>query len=257
MTQGRQVRRPIPTHQQGSGLIKLVLGLSLGTLFLLGSMTLYQYQQLSSEDFLEHDWLQSRTTLTPSHMHFLKNTPLEETPLDLSHSLTAYRDIFPQKAELVRVSSNNIQHSDSFTLRYPVSWDKNLFNCSHRFSAEHTWAMSTYYINQDKQLVCVDLDPKTLAKSVPVILVNQVEAMHLRLGEDLNNDGQINRYLPPDQVLESQKFSDIKLSLLIKTTDQLQSGLNQKFYSLQDGEAGPFQDDFIRKVYTTDIKLYR
>lgn len=167
-----------------------------------------------------------------------------------------YRDIFPVGSRLVAAMNNSKNESDELTLSYPLSWANNKYNCQNQVPVDKMMATSHFYVNRNHQLVCVDIDTQSHTKSEPIVLIEQVESMHVRFGLDTDNNGMVDQYLPPhNPTIDSASIQVIKVSLLIKTVDEIASGLNQKFYTLQDTEVGPYQDSYIRKIYTTSVEL--
>lgn len=170
-------------------------------------------------------------------------------PLDPNH----YQALFPD-GELIHGSNNDVNDSDSVTLAYRLNWEQNRFNCHNQIKANNQVNKSLYYVNGHHQLVCVDLEFAGQPKSEPVVLVENVESMQIRYGEDGNGDGAVDRYVATFDPSYS-KILNINISLLIKTPDTIGSAYTQKIYTVQDAELGPFRDNLIRKVYTTTVNL--
>ncbi|MEN8218708.1 MAG: PilW family protein [Pseudomonadota bacterium] len=89
-------------------------------------------------------------------------------------------------------------------------------------------------------------------------LVEGVENMQIRYGEDTNDDGVIDQYLNSDNVTDMQNVVAIRITLLLNTiTERYDREPDTETYALDPESSvyGPPDDYFRRAVFTTTVKL--
>ncbi len=176
--------------------------------------------------------------------------------LDDMQMYEAYNEVFPLGSELISGTNDDINNSDSLTIRYEGTPYGNVFDCLATPVQSDEMAESTFFINDNNQLVCAAVNNGVANLSNPDVLVDNVEAMHLRFGEDTTGDGLVNRYLAPQSAgLDLSRVVTVRISLLLRTNDQAAPTMDMKSYDLQAVEVGPFNDHFLRKVFTTTVRL--
>ncbi len=83
-------------------------------------------------------------------------------------------------------------------------------------------------------------------------LVDGVENMQVSYGEDTDNDGIANRYVGADNVVAMVNVASVRISLLLRTADNIASSAQTYTYDGVDVVAGDLR---IRRVFTTTVKL--
>lgn len=83
-------------------------------------------------------------------------------------------------------------------------------------------------------------------------LVDDVENMQVFYGEDLDNDGIANRYAEANNVANMDNVVSVRISLLLRTGDNISSAAQKYTYNDTDIEAG---DRRVRRVFNTTIKI--
>lgn len=163
--------------------------------------------------------------------------------------------LFTPRSTLLKVTNGNINGSDTFTLQYQGNEQGNVFNCQGTPLTAIQQTESFYYIDENKDLVCATRNQESaLEKAYPVM--RNVETMVIRLGEDLDNDGLVNRYIPPNSPLMSyDKVINMRVSLLLRTNETSPRLTPNQYYNLDGEEKGPYPDLYVRKVLTTTVPL--
>lgn len=101
------------------------------------------------------------------------------------------------------------------------------------------------------------------ATAVPEELIEGVENMQILYGEDLTNDTTFSatRYVPIDAVTNEDNIRSVRISLLMRTTAEMDRPDDDNTYLLSGVTAAtgttinPVDDRRIRKVFTTTINL--
>ncbi len=96
---------------------------------------------------------------------------------------------------------------------------------------------------------------RQIGADAPVALFEGVENMQILYGEDSDDDGSANRYLPADQVVDMNKVVSIRIALLIRTPEEIGGDPDTATYDLLGTVFDPADDRRMRRIYTTTIKL--
>ncbi|MGE3319037.1 MAG: PilW family protein [Candidatus Berkiella sp.] len=165
--------------------------------------------------------------------------------------------LFTPHSALLKVTRGDINGSDSFILQYQGNEQGNIFNCQGTPLTANQQTESYYYINEHQDLVCATRNQEaSLEKAYPVM--KNVEAMVIRLGEDLDNDGLVNRYIVAGSpAITYDKILNMRVSLLLRTNEISESLTPHQYYNLDGEEKGPYLDLYVRKVLTTTVPLKR
>lgn len=83
-------------------------------------------------------------------------------------------------------------------------------------------------------------------------LVDDVENMQVYYGEDLNGDGIANRYAGADDVGNMDNVVSVRISLLLRSMDNISSSAQTYTYDDTDTTAA---DHRIRRIFNTTIKI--
>lgn len=243
---------------QGFGLIEVMIGMVISILIFAGILNLFQrnktaYQLNQNIATLQQDGRFATAFLSRTVRLAGFRTPPNINGMELYQN---YEDIFPAGSELIAGTNDNINNSDSITVRYQGSPGGNIFDCLATPVQPNQIAVSTFFINNNNQLVCSAVNNGVANANNPDVLVDNVESMHIRFGEDLTGDGIANRYVPPGFVgLELNRVISVRISLLIRTQEQRNPIVDNKLYALQDVQLGPFNDQFVRRVFTTTVQV--
>ncbi len=166
-----------------------------------------------------------------------------------------YPNLFPNNAQVVSGVSNAINGNDAITIAYQAN-KVNLLDCMAVTPSPHHPITSMLFITENSELACCAVIDGTPNFNNRDVLIEGVEAMRIRYGEDTNHNGIINRYVAADNPdLSFSRVQNVKMSLLIRTPEKASLELDSKYYTLQDVELGPFNDHYLRKVYTTTIPV--
>ncbi len=243
-------------HRQGFSITCYLLLLVLIGLITAGSISIYQQKS-------QHILVKNFKSLTyhPSFAWLFFNShtndigfnpfakPLNPTPIDVTVPL------FAPLSKLVKASKQVINGSDSFALQYQGNNAGNIFNCQGTPLMANQNTESFFYVNEHRDLVCTNRQADNPLPNQAYPLVNNVETMVIRLGEDLDNDGLVNRYVSAGSSdLSYDRVINVRVSLLLRTNETSDVIRNQT-YNLDGEEKGPFPDFYVRKVLTTTIQL--
>ena len=214
--------------------------------FKIGSFTLSMDDMLQNPSLYEKKWSkhlkQSESVIQNSFLN-PKDSRLQSIPL--------YEKIIPEGAKLIAVHSNGKNQSDVVTVNIQGNKQSTKLNCQGIPIHEKESEQFKVFVNDNHQLVC-----QSVHSSDTHVMVENVEAMHVSLGIDLNADNKVDRLFSPKnlQVDLSQVLS-MRMSLLLKTQTIHENILDKKFYTLENQEIGPFEDNRLRKIYTFSIRL--
>lgn len=245
-------------RQLGLGLIEIFVSLTVAMMLLSGLITLMLNNQQAYR--LDHNLaeIQNNGRYATTFMSRTIRLAGFRSPPDFSKMITYtdLEDVFPSGSELVQGTSNNINGSDTLTVRYQGSPSGNIFDCLGQTVNDGQMAVNTFSVNNQAQLICSAINNGIPNPNNPTVLVDGVEAMHIRFGEDLNGDGQVDRYVPPGYAgLLLNNVVSIRISLLLRSLEQVSPTINSQTYALQDSLLGPFNDKYLRRTVTTTIKL--
>ncbi len=246
-------------HQsKGFGLVEILISMVISIFLFAGVLNLFQSNKRAYRLEQNLSSLQQNGRFATT---FLNRTIRlagfrSEPDLKQMELYQEYEEVFPENSELIAGTNDNVNGSDSLTVRYQGNSHANIFDCLATPVQKQQMAVSTFFLNENAQLVCAAVNNGVPNLSNPDVLVDNVEAMHIRFGEDLNGDGIVNRYVPPDHPgLNTARVVSLRISLLLRTVEEASPIVDKKFYALQDVEIGPFNDNFLRKVFTTTVQL--
>jgi type IV pilus assembly protein PilW len=100
-----------------------------------------------------------------------------------------------------------------------------------------------------------------LDSAAPVELIPGVENMQVLYGEDSSGDGVANQYRTADTVVDEQAIVSLRISLLLRTTNEISPDTNTLTHLLSGATAAaattvdPFNDRRGRYVFNATIKL--
>ncbi|NIR58096.1 MAG: hypothetical protein GWO02_00535 [Gammaproteobacteria bacterium] len=84
-------------------------------------------------------------------------------------------------------------------------------------------------------------------------LADGVESFQILYGEDTDNDGVANRYVPANLVADWDAVVAIRVGLLMRTDDQIAEQEDTGTYDVLGTSVGPFNDRRLRKVFTATV----
>lgn len=106
--------------------------------------------------------------------------------------------------------------------------------------------------NNPPALFVKDLDQGVLA---PQELIEGVDNMQVLYGEDTDSDGAANIYRTADQVADWTAIASIRVGLLLRTVDNVDTEPDTRTYLVAGTNIGPFNDKRQRRVFTATIQL--
>ena len=240
----------------GFSIVSILMLIALVSMLFAGFLRLYQHSDkpLAESNFnsLSYNPYFSWVFFN-SHTNELGFYPFDSPVINKSYDAVA--PLFTPRATLIKVTDGNVNGSDTFTLQYQGNEAGNIFNCQGTPLMANQQTESFYYINEQQNLVCATRNQEAaLEKAYPVM--EDVESMVVRLGEDLDNDGLVNRYVEANTPsLSYEKVVSLRVSLLLRT-NQISNRLTpNQYYNLDGEEKGPFTDHYVRKVLTTTVPL--
>lgn len=248
----------LKARQSGIGIVEVFISLSISLMLMSGLINLMLNNQQAYR--LDHNLseIQNNGQYATSFMSRTIRLAGFRAPPDFSAMLNYedLSDIFPSGSEILNGTNNNVNGSDTITVRYQGSPSGNMFDCLAQSVSAGALAVNTFSINNQAQLICSAVNDGTANPSNPTVLVDGVEAMQIRFGEDLNNDGIVDRYVPPGFAgLVLNNVVSVRISLLLRSQEQVSPTVNTQTYSLQDSSLGPFNDKYLRRLVTTTVKL--
>ncbi len=251
----QQMNARAPKQQDGFSIVSTMFLIAVAALLLSGFFRLYlnnkepltevNFRTLSYNPYFSWIFFNNHT----QELGFYPfDSPIIHKPFD------EIAPLFAPRSTLVKVDGN-INGSDTFTLQYTGNDSGNVFNCEGTPLMANQQTESFYYIDEHKDLVCSTRNQDAaLEKAYPVM--KNVESMVIRLGEDLDNDGLVNRYMAADaSSVAYDKVVSLRVSLLLRANETSELLTSNQYYNLDGEEKGPYSDLYIRKVLTTTIPL--
>ena len=250
----KQINRLKRTN--GFSIVSILMLVALASMLFAGFVRLYQH----------HDKPQAETNFNAlsynpyfswvffnSHTNELGFYPFASPVIKKSYDAVA--PLFTPRSTLIKVTDTNVNGSDTFTLQYQGNDSGNVFNCQGTPLTANQETESFYYINEQHNLVCATRNQGSALEKAYLVMKN-VESMVIRLGEDLDNDGLVNRYVEADSPsLSYDKVVSLRVSLLLRTNEISDRLTPNQYYNLDGEEKGPFTDNYVRKVLTTTVPL--
>lgn len=86
-------------------------------------------------------------------------------------------------------------------------------------------------------------------------LVEGVEEMHFEVGIDADDDGVAERYSSAPTAADFENAVAMRVHVMVRSINPVHGYTNNKSYRLGARTITPFNDGFIRKVFTTTVKL--
>lgn len=242
----------------GIGLIEILIGITMSLLLIAGFINLFLNNKRSY--LLDQNLADIQRNGQFANMILNRTLRLAgyRTTPDLANMQTYvdYIDLFPAGSEFISGADNSNNGSDSITIRYQGSNSGDIFDCLATPVGANQMAESTFSINANNELVCSAINNGVANPNNPAVLIENVEAMQIRYGEDTDGDGIVNRYVPANfGGLDYNRVMAVRISLLLRSDSPLNPVVDNKLYTVEDSEFGPFNDRLLRKVYTTTIQL--
>lgn len=167
-----------------------------------------------------------------------------------------YNQIYPTGAEAISGTYQSVNNNDTLTVRYQGSSSGNVFDCSGRPVLPNHLATNVFSISVNDELVCDAFIDGDASPNNPNILVDGVQAFHLRFGEDRTNDNVIDRYVSANEIdLQFNRVKSIKVSLLLRSSEAIAPTADVKVHHLQDLSLAAYNDHFYRKVFTSTANI--
>lgn len=163
---------------------------------------------------------------------------------------------FPENTQVMKGTNRDLNGSDTLLVRYHGNDNNNVFSCLGTPLTTTQITESLFYINTDGKLACSIVQNGSADMKSPNILIEDVEVMHVRYGEDTDHDGVANRYVPANSTdLSYDRVVTVKISLLARTGETINPLLATKYYQLDDIEFGPYTDHHARRVLTFSLPV--
>ena len=251
------MKMPINAKAKGFGLIEIMIGIIILAILISGfAMVMINHNNGYQVEY-NLTQLQRRGSLGLNN--FSRALRIADYRISSTFNKTDifqdYRNIIPFNAKIVSGTNASVNNNDTITVSYPMS-KFNMFSCLAINAPIDSQVQSVLFITENHELACAPFKGKTPNGEQVDIIVEGVEAMRVRFGEDTDHDGIANRYVAADfPGLLMDRVINIKLSLLLRTPEKANLMLDSKYYTLQDVELGPFNDHYVRKVYTTILPM--
>ncbi len=247
----------LKSNAKGFGLVEIMMGLIIVIVLVIGFASVMMNRSTGYQVDYNLTQLQRRGNFTQIFLSQSLRLPDHNINAAIANDepYQNYPNLFPTNAKVITGVSNAINGSDAITIAYQASKD-NMLDCMTVNSSPNHPITSMLFITENSELACCAVVNGAPNFSNRDVLIEGVEAMRIRYGEATNNTGMINRYVAADNPdLSFSRVLNVKISLLIRTPEKASLELDSKYYTLQDVELGPFNDHYLRKVYTTTIAV--
>jgi hypothetical protein len=235
--------------------ITILMGLILICIVCSGYVLVIMNQTNDGEISTHLSQLRRNANYTPFFSNFLRYPDYRINPIIHHEIFDNYPAIIPLNAKIIAGTSISLNNNDSISITYPYN-KKNMVNCMKITAPMNHMVECILFVTKNHELVCANLKENYTSPNEFDVIVEGVEAMRIRYGEDTDRDGVANRYVAADYPgLSLARVVNIKISLLLRTSEKMNLMLNSKYYVLQDAELGPFKDHYMRKVYTVTVPI--
>ena len=246
------------TNMKGFGIIEILLAVAISILLCIGFLSLIDDKISSAQLDSTLTELQHKGQYTQNYLSRAINLSSFETSSNLVENeiFDKFPKILPAQSQILKATNTSLNGSDTISISYVVMKDNSYFDCMAVPLIPNQIAQSMFFVNENAELACCAIDKGVPKVDNTDVLIEGVEAMRIRYGEDTDNDGIVNRYVAADfPELSLSRVLNVKISLLLRTPDDAHPAFDTKYYTLQDVELGPFNDHFLRKVYTTTLPI--
>lgn len=137
--------------------------------------------------------------------------------------------------------SSGPAQSDAMTISYQGATD----------CAGSSTTTVRYYLDEES-LRC---DGNGSSSPTPQSLTTPVDGLQFRYGIDSDGDGSINRYQTADQISNWNQVKSVEFAILIRSELPARQGPDPQPYELLGISHGPFNDRYLRKVYSATVHL--
>lgn len=149
-------------------------------------------------------------------------------------------------------SSGPANTSDTLNIAFGSGNLPNILDCRGQLAVANDRWRNTYAVSKEKQLLCTSTSEKT-NKSFTESLASGVEDMQISYGEDLDQDGAVNRFSGANKVTNMDNVVAVRVCLIVAT---LRATDNSAHHHLGcDGNTISTSDGILRRSFTTTIKL--
>ena len=140
-------------------------------------------------------------------------------------------------------NNTGVKSSDTYTVRYELTTPVDCTGAPVANPVVNVFAVATSATTGRPILTCNGVQ-----------LLDNVEAMQVLYGEDTDNDGAANRYVaaPPATMLN---VVSMRVGVLLASDGLVSPDTAGRTYDLLGQVYGPFNDNRLRRVYSTTIKI--
>lgn len=239
-------------------MIELLIGVTLSLILLAGIIVIYTNNKRS---FLISENL-SDMQRNAQFTQLLLNRTIRHAGFRSSPDFTTLKNyddfdaIYPPGSEIVSGSDNSVGGNDNLTVRFQGNSDSEIYDCLAQPVLSNQLAINTFSINNSNELICSAINNGVANPNNPEVMVENIQGMQIRYGQDANGDGIVDRFVPANYPgLNFNNVKAVRISILMRSRDQINPVLDNKTYTMQDVSYGPFNDRFLRRVYTSTIQL--
>ncbi len=216
------------TDKNGFTLVELLVSITLGVTILLATTQLFSNSKESFQ--YEQQWLD----LHERGRHLLQFFSAELKKI--GHPAASFSG-----TALTASNNSGENSSDSLTISYQGAKD-----CAGSSSTT-----ILYYVD-DGNLRC---DGNGSSSPTPQTLTSYIEGLQFRFGADLDGDNSIDRYLSANEISDWSTVNTIQVALLLRSQLPVRQIIDATSYDLLGVTHGPFNDNYLRKIYRTTTQL--
>jgi len=142
--------------------------------------------------------------------------------------------------------------SDTVSVRYASGPSPSVADCRGNSVAANDLVTFTFSVSAQRELLC-EVHSNRNGTVQREVLLSGIERMHLQFGEDMDNDGAVNRYTTVDAV--SNRADVVAVRLCIEPTSQ--ERVDHRAHSYVDcaGNNVTMDDGVLRRSFSTTIHL--
>ncbi len=240
-------------NQTGLSMVEVLVAITLSLLVLAGVIQIMTQAKQGYRLGLAFNQMQENTRFAMDYLpKLLRQSGYRSTPDN--QNFQEFNEVFGNAPHLSVVDNAGVNGSDILSIRFEGSGDGAgnpdglIVDCLQQPLDANTMVTNVLSLNADNQLECQSQNIDAPSATRSEILLSGVENMQVLLGEDIDGDLTVDRYVFPNFVgLSTDRVLALKLSLLMVSEEAVQKGV----------ESGEF--NLLGTVYTPadDLKLRR
>ena len=266
--------------QKGFTLIELMIALLIGVFLLIGLMNLFisTNRSVTLSDAMSQNQETGRFTMDYI-TRYLRSAGYQE-----NFSVQSFPEVFVTSAGIDCAGAQAIAcalnddpniRGDRLAVAFLSSEDNVMTTCAGTAvggggpGTGNEVIVNLFWVNldpgdpSDKELRCQGYNHTTenWVDDNPVALIRNIEAFHFQVGlATANNEKSASRYVPVDQVDDTELIRSIKIAVLTTSEDNtnqraIQTNIQERKYAVLDADEITVTDGQLRQIFSSTVEL--